>query len=275
MENRDENGSDEGKSTGPRCRKSRETIAGRTLSEVDTVTYQKQSSYCKYSPAQRPSVERTRLRVQRHRDQQHLARAQQTVQNVAITQELPPTVEFSVLTLRDDSTLSSSPAQIQSSSGDVSDDQSGPEPELETAPFPSSPTASPMHIEDDDGDDSESSTSDINPVSQPTTSAPSSSPGLPRQDGRSSQPRSSLSSTSDSPDWFVPSVSPSLGPEGPILDGFLQAIHDQDTAGGPDFLRAMSDVYDRVLRTFFSCQCDCKSSDPTLFSPEVLTSCSN
>lgn len=207
----------------------------------------------------------TRRRVQRHRDQQHLARAQQTVQNVAVTQELLPTVEFSALTLRDDSTPSSPPVQIQPWSGNISDDQSGPAPELETVPLPSSPNASPIHIEEDDADDSESSASDVNAVLQPTASA-SSSPRFPRQYGRSSQSRSSPSSTSDSP---------SLRPEDPILDGFLQAIHDQDTAGGPDFLRAMSDVYNRVLRTFFSYQCDCKSSDPTLFSPEVLTSCSN
>ncbi|KAH6973299.1 hypothetical protein EDB80DRAFT_880107 [Ilyonectria destructans] len=233
----------------------REEISVVEIPDSDPSSSDEQPSVRPGRPRIDPAIsprKRTRLRVQRHRDQQHLVRAQQIVQNVAVTQELPPTVEFSALTLRDDSTPSSPPAQIQYWSDK---NQSGPEPELETAPLPSSPTASPIHIEDDDGDDSESSTSDINAVSQPTTSAP-----LPRQDGRSSQPRNSLSSTSDSPDWFVPSVSPSLGPDDPILDGFLQAIHDQDTAGGPDFLRAQSDVYDRVLRTFFSYQCDCPNS---------------
>lgn len=201
---------------------------------------------------------RTRLRVQRHRDQQHLARVQQIVHQAAVTQELPPTVEFSALTLRDDdSTPSSSlPAQIQS--------WSGPELEFEAVSLPLSSTASPVYVEGSHGDDTESSSPDANAVLLPTASAPSSSLGLPRQDDgqSSSRPRSSTSSISDSPDCFIPSASPSLGPENhhPILGGFLQAIHDQDTAGGPDFLRAQGDLYDRVLRTFFSRQCECKSS---------------
>ncbi|KAM5526443.1 hypothetical protein FOXYSP1_21160, partial [Fusarium oxysporum f. sp. phaseoli] len=53
--------------------------------------------------------ERTRLRVQRHRDQQHLTKAQQIVEQFDITQELPPTVEFSGLTLHDDLASSVSP----------------------------------------------------------------------------------------------------------------------------------------------------------------------
>jgi hypothetical protein len=47
-------------------------------------------------------------------------------------------------------------------------------------------------------------------------------------------------------------------PEDLILSDFLHAISNQDTAGGPDFLRQQGDVYDRVLRTFFNHQCGCK-----------------
>ncbi|KAJ3454045.1 hypothetical protein MRS44_018677 [Fusarium solani] len=199
---------------------------------------------------------RTRLRVQRYRDQQHLGRVQQLIQEVADTQELPPTVEFSDLALRDDLTPSP-PAQTQS--------WSGPEVEFEAVSLPLSSTASLVDVEDSHGDDTGSSSPDTNAVLL-LTAPVSPSPGLPRQDGRSSRPRSSTSSISDLPDWFVPSASPSLGPENPILDSFIQAIHDQDTAGGPDFLRARGDLYDRVLRTFFNHQCECKSSDPTLLS---------
>ncbi|RSL77584.1 hypothetical protein CEP52_017704, partial [Fusarium oligoseptatum] len=199
---------------------------------------------------------RTRLRVQRHRDQQHLERVQRLVQEVAVIQELPPIVEFSALTLHDDSTPSP-PAQIQS--------WSDPELEFEAVPLPLSSKASPVEVEDGHGDDTGSSSPDTNAVLLPTASAPP-SPGLPRQDGQPSRPRGSTSPISDLPDWFLPSASPSLGPENLILDSFIQAIHDQDTAGGPDFLRARGDLYDRVLRTFFNHQCECKSSDPTPLS---------
>ncbi|KAJ3455205.1 hypothetical protein MRS44_013805 [Fusarium solani] len=70
---------------------------------------------------------RTRLRVQRYRDQQHLERVQQLIQEAAVTQELPPTVEFSALALRDDLTPSP-PAQTQS--------WSGPEVEFEAVSLP-------------------------------------------------------------------------------------------------------------------------------------------
>ncbi|KAI8676085.1 hypothetical protein NCS56_00495400 [Fusarium sp. Ph1] len=187
---------------------------------------------------------RTCLRIQRHRDQQHLARVQQ------IVQELPPTVELSALTLRDDSTPSSPPAQIQS--------WSGPELEFEAVSLPLSSTAPPVYVKDSRGDGTESSSPDTNAVLLLTASAPS-SPGLPRQDPR--QDGQSSSSSSDSPDCSIPSSAlPSPGPENPILGGFLQAIHHQDTAGGPDFLRAQGDLYDRVLCTFFSRQCECPNS---------------
>ena len=49
-----------------------------------------------------------------------------------------------------------------------------------------------------------------------------------------------------------------MGRDESILSGYLQAINEQDTAGGPDFLRQQGEVYDRVLRAFFSHQCNCK-----------------
>ncbi|EEU34826.1 uncharacterized protein NECHADRAFT_88406 [Fusarium vanettenii 77-13-4] len=103
--------------------------------------------------------ERTRLRVQRHRDRQHLTRAQQLVQWSTDSHGLPPTLEFSALTLRN-----------------------GPAPSL---------------VPDEAAEKGEG-------------------------DARSES------------------------------SGF-----DNDIAG-PDFLRAQSDVYDRILRKFFNNQCDCQ-----------------
>ncbi|KAF6518546.1 hypothetical protein HZS61_002624 [Fusarium oxysporum f. sp. conglutinans] len=78
----------------------------------------------------------------------------------------------------------------------------------------------------------------------------------------SSQSRGSpLSSRSNSSEWSDLSGLPLDEPEDLILSDFLQAISNQDTAGGPDFLRQQGDVYDRVLRTFFNHQCSCPSSD--------------
>ncbi|RTE67963.1 hypothetical protein BHE90_017660, partial [Fusarium euwallaceae] len=54
----------------------------------------------KIDPAVSPH-ERTRLRVQRHRDRRHLTRAQQLVQWFTDSHDLPPALEFSALTLRD------------------------------------------------------------------------------------------------------------------------------------------------------------------------------
>jgi hypothetical protein len=55
-----------------------------------------------------------------------------------------------------------------------------------------------------------------------------------------------------------PSSISSVGRDESILSGYLQAISEQDTAGGPDFLRAQSDVYNHLLGTFFNHKCNCK-----------------
>ncbi|KAH7182230.1 hypothetical protein DER46DRAFT_670678 [Fusarium sp. MPI-SDFR-AT-0072] len=110
----------------------------------------------------------------------------------------------------------------------VSAIESGPEPGFE-AVSPSLPAARPLRS-------SGVSPSDAGfPSSQSTIPAPSSSPSDP----------SSVSS---------------VGGDEPILSGYLQAIREQDTAGGPDFLRAQSDVYSRVLGTLFNHQCNCPNS---------------
>ncbi|KAF6515530.1 hypothetical protein HZS61_005436 [Fusarium oxysporum f. sp. conglutinans] len=126
--------------------------------------------------------ERTRVRVQRHRDQQHLTRAQQIVQWFADSQDPPPTLEFSALTLHDGPAPSSVPDEA---------------------------------VEDGEGDDGSESFGFDN-------------------------------------DYLLHSVQ-----DDPVLSGFLEAIRQQDTAGGPDFLLAQSDAYDQILRKFFSHQCDC------------------
>ncbi|KAJ3453179.1 hypothetical protein MRS44_018834 [Fusarium solani] len=161
-------------------------------------------------------------------------------------QESPPIVEFSALDIRDGPV--------------VSDPESGPEPGFELVSLPSSPTDLSARVPEGSLRDAEFASS------QPTTLAPS--PNRHQQDGDPpSELSSSLpsttgppsllgSSTSFTPPAPPPSVSSSSGPNDPALDSFLQAIHNQETAGGADFLRAQSDVYDRVIQTFFSRECD-------------------
>lgn len=61
-----------------------------------------------------------------------------------------------------------------------------------------------------------------------------------------------------------------VGGDDAILSSYLQAINEQDTAGGPDFLRQQGDVYDRVLRAFFSHQCNCMSQIYHLAAPRLV-----
>ncbi|KAG7402402.1 hypothetical protein Forpe1208_v017241 [Fusarium oxysporum f. sp. rapae] len=170
--------------------------------------------------------ERTRVRVQRHRDQQHPTRAQQIVQWFADSQDPPPTLEFSALTLRDGPAPSSVPDEA---------------------------------VEDGEGDDgSESFGFDNDVALGPTSPTPPAPPASTRRDSQPPQHRISLPSTPTfpvSPD--AAAVSSSLGSDDPVLSGFLEAIRQQDTAGGPDFLLAQSEAYDQILRKFFSHQCDC------------------
>ncbi|KAL3584405.1 hypothetical protein FPOAC2_14503 [Fusarium poae] len=155
--------------------------------------------------------ERTRVRVQRHRDQQHLTRAQQIVQWFADSQDPPPTLEFSALTLHDGPAPSSVPDEA---------------------------------VEDGEGDDgSESFGFDNDVALGPTSPTPPAPPASTRRDSQPPHHRISLPSTPTfpvSPD--AGAVSSSLGSDDPVLSGFLEAIRQQDTAGGPDFLLAQSDA---------------------------------
>ncbi|KAM6504737.1 hypothetical protein FSOLCH5_015233 [Fusarium solani] len=162
-----------------------------------------------------PPREQTRLRVQRHRDRQHLTRAQQLVQWFTDSHDLPPTLEFSALTLRD-----------------------GPAPSLV-------PGEAAEKGEGDAG--SESSGFDNDVVSARTPPTPPSPPGSTRRDIQTPQRGGSLLPTPifpASPD--AAAVTPSLRSDNPVLGGFLDAIHQQDIAGGPDFLRAQSDAKNRA-----------------------------
>ncbi|KAK7578286.1 hypothetical protein V3481_014141 [Fusarium oxysporum f. sp. vasinfectum] len=207
-------------------------------------------------PALSPHTQ-TRLRVQRHRDQQHLTKAQQTIQQFDITQDLPPTIKFSSLTLHN------GPAPT------ISSNEVRPDPESEAEPilFSSSPRDLTAYIEDEDVSDiSNNSRLSSNAASDPSILARPQSTGPARHDSRSPQHRSSASSstpssTASSPSLpSRPSLIPTVSGDEAILSSYLQAINEQDTAGGPDFLRQQGDVYDRVLRAFFSHQCNCRSS---------------
>ncbi|KAL6402761.1 hypothetical protein AUP68_14097 [Ilyonectria robusta] len=75
---------------------------------------------------------------------------------------------------------------------------------------------------------------------------------------------SSSSSRSSSPSRSFGSSTPTVAaPRSPRsasspLDFFLQAVDNQETRGGADFLGAQSNVYDQIFRTFFDIGCDCK-----------------
>ncbi|WKT53615.1 hypothetical protein QSH57_004199 [Fusarium oxysporum f. sp. vasinfectum] len=113
--------------------------------------------------------ERTRLRVQRHRDQQHLTKAQQIVEQFDVTQELPPTVEFSGLTLHDDPASSVSPDGDPSEPDCRPDSEPDPESEAEPILFSSSPHDLTAYIEDEyNGDISKNSRFANNVVSDPS-----------------------------------------------------------------------------------------------------------
>uniref|UniRef100_A0A0D2XL66 Protein kinase domain-containing protein n=1 Tax=Fusarium oxysporum (strain Fo5176) TaxID=660025 RepID=A0A0D2XL66_FUSOF len=115
---------------------------------------------------------------------------------------------------------------------------------------------------DEEDNRSEASVLEDDAASQPMTpSLTSPSSSRHHSSSSSSQSRGSLLlSRSNSSVWSDLSGLPSDEPEDLILSDFLQAISNQDTAGGPDFLRAQSGVYDRVLRKFFNHQCSCPSS---------------
>ncbi|KAJ9417921.1 hypothetical protein QL093DRAFT_2565880 [Fusarium oxysporum] len=174
---------------------------------------------------------------------------QQIFQEATECQDLPFTHELSALSLRDDATPSLSlPADIPDNEprpSSVPAPESEPEFDIETSVLPLSSSAL-----------SEASVLEDDAASQPMTpSLTSPSSSRHHSSSSSSQSRGSLLlSRSNSSVWSDLSGLPSDEPEDLILSDFLQAISNQDTAGGPDFLRAQSGVYDRVLRKFFNHQ---------------------
>ena len=44
----------------------------------------------------------------------------------------------------------------------------------------------------------------------------------------------------------------------PVLDRFIQAIHNRESRDGPTFLATQAKVYDKIFREVFGLQCDCK-----------------
>jgi hypothetical protein len=257
------------------------TSAAEPSSLYLPIQVERQAIYRPGRPQKDPALSpraRTRLRVQQHRDQQYLTKAQQIVQQFGITQELPPTVEFSGLTLHDGPALSISANEAQPGPECRPDGEPDPESEVEPILFPPSPShLTAYNIEDgNDGGISESFGFDNDAISDLSISTRPSLPDFTRHSSQLPERRGSTSSSTPSPPASLPSPLsspssiPSVGRDESILSGYLQAINEQDTAGGPDFLRQQGDIYDRVLRTFFSHQCNCMSQIHHLSAPRLL-----
>ncbi|SCO47730.1 uncharacterized protein FFMR_08818 [Fusarium fujikuroi] len=209
----------------------------------------------KNDPALSPRAQ-TRLRVQRHRDQQHLTKAQQIVEQFDITQELPPIAEFSGLTLHNDPASPISANEAQPRPGCRSDGEPGPESGAEPILFSSSPRDLNTYIEDgDESDISENFRLANGAVPDLSIPVRPSSTGSTQHRDSTSSPTPVHPASLSSPLSSSSSIT-SVGRDESILGGYLRAINEQDTAGGPDFLRQQGGVYDRVLRAFFSHQCN-------------------
>ncbi|PNP80887.1 hypothetical protein FNYG_05774 [Fusarium nygamai] len=163
------------------------------------------------------------------------------VEQFDVTQELPPTVEFSGLTLHGDPGSSISPDGDQPEPDCRPGGEPDPESEAEPILFSSSPRDLTAYIEyGDDGDISENFRFSNNAVSDPLILARPSSTGSTQHNSQSPQHRNSASSPTPSPPASLPSPLPSpssipsVGRDKSILSGYLRAINEQDTAGGPD-----------------------------------------
>ncbi|KAH7490375.1 hypothetical protein FOMA001_g3987 [Fusarium oxysporum f. sp. matthiolae] len=199
-----------------------ESISAAEASSLNFPIQAEQQAICRpgrpqKDPALSPRA-RTRLRVQRHRDQQHLTKAQQIVEQFDITQELPPTAEFSSLALHDDPDSPLSANEAQPGPGCRPD--GGPDPESGAEPilFSSSPRDLTAYVEDgDDSDVSENFRLANDAVSDLSILARPSSTGSTQHNSQSPQHRNSASSSTPSP--------PSL-----ITFAFVQSIFN--TVGG-------------------------------------------
>ncbi|KAF4470037.1 hypothetical protein FALBO_3059 [Fusarium albosuccineum] len=154
-------------------------------------------------------------------------------------QRPPPVCEFSALDIGDGTTPPS--AMIQTATNF-------------NCSVEASFSSSPMRQDDDDDDYHQQHTlsaASSEPsclTSRPATPAPPSPSLFCEDDHPISELESSLPPTPNIPSWFTSSASSSTSSSDPVLDSFLQTIHEQETAGGAEFLRAQGDVYNKVFR---------------------------
>ncbi|KAH7231792.1 uncharacterized protein BKA55DRAFT_696049 [Fusarium redolens] len=151
-----------------------------------------------------------------------------------ITQELPPTAEFSGLTLHDDPASPISANEAQPGPGCGPDGEPDPESGAEPILFSSSPRDLTAYVEDgDDSDISENFRLANDAVPDLSILARPSSTGSTQHNSQSPQHRNCSSSSTPSPPASLPSPLsspssiPSVGRDESILSGYLQAISRQ------------------------------------------------
>ncbi|KAF5266005.1 hypothetical protein FOXYS1_3162 [Fusarium oxysporum] len=134
---------------------------------------------------------------------QHLTKAQQIVEQFDITQELPPTIEFSGLTLRDDPASPISANKAQPGPGCRPDGEPGPESGAEPILFSSSPPDINTYVEDgDDSDISENFRLANDAVPDLSIPVSPSSTGSTQHNSQSPQHRNSASSPTPVPPTY-------------------------------------------------------------------------
>lgn len=189
---------------------------------------------------------------------------QSTAQYDGESHSSPLIAELSALAIGDDT---STPP------GAATQDPTDFSPAQASSPPPPSSSSSPIREHDEyhdhnspsDGNNEVSSAEEYY-ATQPVTPIPS-SPSLFHQDNHPVFELASPSShASDTRGLFTSSSSDisSTSSGDPVLDGFLRTIYEQETAGGADFLRAQSGVYDKVFRSFFARECECNCNQLTL-----------
>lgn len=243
--------------------------ATRAISEATTVTNRTLSSGRARHDARPGRIERSSSRISRP------AEPRETIV-VADTSDSSPSSErhqepsipgFSALTLDDDDLATSADSSDDSRQQVPSDIESDIESEFAPEPGQFSLSSSPIALTPSV---SESLPGNLDLECRPGTPTPIHNSNLrelsPSELSIShlSLMSSSSSSRSSSPSRSFGSSTPTVAaPRSPRsasspLDFFLQAIDNQETRGGADFLGAQSNVYDQIFRTFFDIGCDCK-----------------
>jgi len=111
---------------------------------------------------------------------------------------------------------------------------------------------------------------DASRPSSPSSSVPT--PSFPAPLSLDWSTWSGLSDRTDPPSSPSSHTSQSSGQGDPILARFLEAIDDQETAGGEDFLHEQGRVYEDVFKTYFRSECQCKGPS-VIASVFTYTSC--